>query len=316
MLRLIFVCTHNKTLFRFIMNYTLRQLQVFRAIANHGSITKAARHLHLTQPAVSLQFKSFSEQFDFPLIEYQGKKLVITPLGKEVKIHAERILDQANALKLMNESLKEELTGTLLLSIVSTGKYVMPYLLGEFLEKYPATDLIMDVTNRSTVVDHLIDNNVDFALVSVVPSKPELNKLTLFENELVLVGNEVYAQRARKNLDNCRFLFRETGSATRHAMEEFIAKQDIKADRILELTTNEAIKQSVMAGLGISLMPKIGIKRELDQGLIHIIPHEALPMTTQWNLVWRKNKKLSPVASSYLEFLESRLSHFSSKFNR
>ena len=89
----------------------------------------------------------------------------------------------------MNESLKEELTGTLLLSIVSTGKYVMPYLLGEFLEKYPATDLIMDVTNRSTVVDHLIDNSVDFALVSVVPSKPELNKLTLFENELVLVGN-------------------------------------------------------------------------------------------------------------------------------
>ena len=81
----------------------------------------------------------------------------------------------------------------------------MPYLLGEFLEKYPATDLIMDVTNRSTVVDHLIDNSVDFALVSVVPSKPELNKLTLFENELVLVGNEVYAQRARKNLDNCRF---------------------------------------------------------------------------------------------------------------
>ena len=298
------------------MNYTLRQLQVFHAIATHGSITKAARHLHLTQPAVSLQFKSFSEQFDFPLIEYQGKKLIITPLGKEVKIHAERILDQANELKLMNESLKEELTGTLLLSIVSTGKYVMPFLLAEFLEKYPSTDLIMDVTNRSTVVDHLLDNSTDFALVSVVPSKPDLNALPLINNELILVGNEIYAQRARKNLDECRFLLRETGSATRLAMEEFISTNEIKADRILELTSNEAIKQSVMAGLGVSLMPKIGIKRELEQGLIHVIDHPALPMTTQWNLVWRKNKKLSPVAAGYLEFLESKLSHFTSKFNR
>lgn len=298
------------------MNYTLRQLQVFHAIATHGSITKAARHLHLTQPAVSLQFKSFSEQFDFPLIEYQGKTLVITPLGKEVRIHAEKILDQANELKLMNESLKEELTGTLLLSVVSTGKYVMPYLLAEFLEKFPSTDLIMDVTNRSTVVDHLIDNSVDFALVSVVPSKPELNNLPLIDNELLLVGNEIYAQRGRKNLDECRFLLRETGSATRLAMEAFLEKQNIKATRILELTSNEAIKQSVMAGLGISLMPRIGIKRELDAGLIHIIPHPALPLTTQWNIVWRKNKKLSPVASAYLEFLESKLSHFTSKFNR
>jgi DNA-binding transcriptional LysR family regulator len=298
------------------MNYTLRQLQVFHAIATHGSITKAARHLHLTQPAVSLQFKSFSEQFDFPLIEYQGKKLIITPLGKEVKIHAERILDQANELKLMNESLKEELTGTLLLSIVSTGKYVMPFLLAEFLEKHPSTDLIMDVTNKSTVVDHLLDNSTDFALVSVVPAKPDLNTLSLIDNELILVGNEIYAQRARKNLDECRFVLRETGSATRLAMEEFISNNKIKANRILELTSNEAVKQSVIAGLGVSLMPKIGIKRELEQGLIHVIDHPALPMTTQWNLVWRKNKKLSPVAAGYLAFLESKLSHFTSKFNR
>lgn len=297
------------------MNYTLRQLQVFHAIATHGSITRAARHLHLTQPAVSLQFKSFSEQFDFPLIEYQGKKLVITPLGKEVRVHAERILDQANALKLMNESLKEELTGTLLLSVVSTGKYVMPYLLNEFLEKYPAADLIMDVTNRSTVVDHLLDNSVDFALVSVIPPKPELNTLTLFNNDLILVGNQAIAERASKDLNACRFLLRETGSATRFAMEEFLEKEDIQAQRLLELTSNEAIKQSVMAGLGISLMPKIGIKRELEQGIIHEIPHPSLPKTTQWNLVWRKNKKLSPVATAYLEFIQSELDHFTSKFN-
>ena len=297
------------------MNYTLRQLQVFQAIANHGSITKAARHLHLTQPAVSLQFKSFAEQFDFPLIEYQGKKLKITPLGKEVKIHAERILDQANALKLMNQSLKEELTGTLLLSIVSTGKYVMPYLLAEFLNKYPETDLIMDVTNRSTVVDHLLDNSVDFALVTVVPSKPELNSIKLIDHDLVLVGNKTNSEKAKKNLNSCRFLFRETGSATRHAMEEFIAEENIAADRTLELTSNEAVKQSVMAGLGISLMPMIGIKREIKQGLIHAIPQKNLPKTTQWNLVWRKNKKLSPVASGYLKFLEDNLTHFTSKFN-
>jgi len=296
------------------MNYTLRQLQVFHAIATHGSITKAARHLHLTQPAVSLQFKSFAEQFDFPLIEYQGKKLVITPLGKEVRRHAQRILDQANSLKLMNESLKDQLTGTLLLSVVSTGKYVMPFFLTEFLEKYPSADLIMDVTNKSKVVEHLLENTVDFVLVSIIPSKPQVNKLELIKNELVLVGNKSTALKARNNLDQCRYLIRELGSATRQAMEEFMLEENIEPQRIIELTTNEAIKQSVIAGLGISLMPIIGIKTELEQGLVEIIPHKNLPITTEWNLVWRSNKQLSPVAQAFLEYIEEHLGALTSQF--
>lgn len=296
------------------MNYTLRQLQVFHAIATHGSITKAARHLHLTQPAVSLQFKSFAEQFDFPLIEYQGKKLVITPLGKEVRRHARRILDQANSLKLMNESLKDQLTGTLLLSVVSTGKYVMPFFLTEFLEKYPSADLIMDVTNKSKVVEHLLENTVDFVLVSIIPSKPQVNKLELIKNELVLVGNKSTALKARENLDQCRYLIRELGSATRQAMEEFMLIENIEPQRIIELTTNEAIKQSVIAGLGISLMPIIGIKTELEQGLVEVIPHKNLPITTEWNLVWRSNKQLSPVAQAFLEYIEEHLVALTSQF--
>jgi DNA-binding transcriptional LysR family regulator len=287
------------------MNYTLRQLQVFKSVGTLLSFTKAAEQLHLTQPAVSIQFKTFAQQFDFPLIEYQGKNLVLTELGKEVFQHVTRILDQTTALDLMNKSVKNKLYGTLTLSVVSTGKYIMPFLINEFIKQHPEVDLVMDVTNKTKVIESLENNTVDFALVSTLPKKLKVDQLELMPNDLYLVGNHEHAASLDKRaLEEQTFLFRESGSATRGVMEKFLRGQNITPYKKVELTSNEAVKQSVVAGLGISVMPMIGMKRELDQGLLHIIEHDNLPITTRWRVLWRSNKEMSPVAIAFLEHLE------------
>jgi len=296
------------------MNYTLRQLQVYWAVGTHLSFTKAAEYLHLTQPAVSIQFKAFAEQFDFSLVEYQGKQLMLTELGKEVFQRVQHILDETRALNAMNKSIKGELYGTLTLSVVSTGKYIMPYFLTEFLDLHPQVDVVMDVTNKAKVIESLEENRVDFSLVSTLPNKLKINQLPLLANELYLVGNPHLALETAKNKHNVTYLFREPGSATRKAMEQFLNSIDVVPHKKVELTTNEAVKHSVIAGLGVSVMPKIGMVNELASGQLQIIPHKNLPITTEWNLIWREQKNLSPVAKAYLSFVELHKSNIINAF--
>ena len=297
------------------MNYTFRQLEVYAAVGKELSFTKAAEILHLTQPAVSIQFKAFAEQFDFPLIEYSGKQLILTELGLEVLDRVKEVLNYASNLSQLNKSVRGELFGTLTISVVSTGKYVIPYFLNEFLHAHPDVDLVVDVTNKSKVVRSLDQNTVDFALVSVLPEKPVLEFMELIDNKLYLTGNPTMAERAIKDLNSAVYLFREQGSATRQAMEKFLAEQQINPEKKVELTSNEAVKQSVIAGLGISIMPLIGMRNELNKGDLKIIDHPELPVTTKWNLVWRKDKKLSPVAAAYISFIQENSERMTNAFN-
>lgn len=297
------------------MNYTIRQLQVYQAVGTHLSFTKAAEHLHLSQPGVSIQFKAFSEQFDFPLIEYRGKKMIMTELGREVYQRVQQILDQTAALNAMNKSVKGKLYGTLNISIVSTAKYIMPYLLNDFLAEHPEVDLIMDVTNKSRVIESLEENRVDFSLVSTLPDKLKVKNLELIPNELHLVGSPKLAEAIEMDKKEVTYLFREPGSATRLAMEHFLRTIEVVPYKKVELTSNEAVKQSVMAGLGVSVMPLIGMNNELSEGRLKIIPHNNLPIVTQWNLIWREQKNLSPVAAAYLEFLDRNKTRIINAFN-
>lgn len=297
------------------MNYTLRQLQVYQAVGTQLSFTKAAEYLHLSQPAVSIQFKAFAEQFEFALIEYQGKQMVLTELGQEVFERVQHILEQTSALNAMNKSIKGKLYGTLNISVVSTGKYIMPYFLAEFLEQHPEVDLVMDVTNKSKVIESLEDNKVDFSMVSTLPAKLKIEKLELLTNELYLVGNPRLAEAIEIDKNEVTYLFREAGSATRLAMEQFLSDLDVTPYKKVELTSNEAVKHSVMAGLGVSVMPLIGMVSELANGQLKVIPHKNLPIVTQWNLIWRAHKHLSPVAAAYLEFLQHHKTRIINAFN-
>lgn len=290
------------------MNYTLNQLQIFLKIAQTLSITKASEELHLTQPAVSIQLKNFQDQFDIPLTEVVGRKIYITDFGKEIAEAAEQIINQVHAINFKTMAHKGQLTGRLKISVVSTGKYVMPYFLSSFMKQHAGVELLMDVTNKNKVIESLENNEVDFALVSILPTTLNIEKIDLLQNKLYLVGNHTTKlKKGIKTKDIFKelpLIFREKGSGTRQAMEAFIQRSNIDIIKKMELTSNEAVKQALLAGLGYSIMPLIGIRNELFNGELHIIPIKGLPMKTTWSLIWLKGKKHTPVASSLLDYLK------------
>ncbi|MGJ3236060.1 LysR substrate-binding domain-containing protein [Marivirga sp.] len=279
------------------MNYTIHQLQIFLKVVQKESITKASEELFMTQPAVSIQLKNFQDQFDISLYEIIGKKLHITDFGKEIAIIAERVIEELNNINYKTEAYRGMLTGKLKISSASTGKYVIPFFLEEFLSNNAGIDLVLDVTNKTKVVQSLKNNEIDFALVSVVPDLLDVEEELLIDNKLYLISSEPQPD------ENMPLIYREEGSATRSAMEHYYGTHNSKVRKRLELTSNEAVKQAVIAGLGNSIMPLIGIKNELLEKQLYILPAEDLPVTTKWRLIWLKGKRMSPVAKAYLDFI-------------
>jgi len=289
------------------MDFTLRQLVIFLKVVEFQSVTRAAEALYLSQPAVSIQLRKFQEQFDIPLTEVVGRQLYVSDFGKEIARSAEKILAEVDAINYKTKAFQGELAGRLKLSIASTAKYVMPYFLSDFMARHPAVDLVMDVTNKQRVVSSLERNEVDFSLVSVLPAQLNLNRVELMRNKLYLVGGNDPSRNpktsARKILAGHPLLYREKGSATRVAMERFLTEKQLPTFKKIELTSNEALKQAIVAGLGYSIMPLIGIKNELKNEDLTIIKMKGLPIITHWNLIWLKSKRLSPVAEAYLNFI-------------
>jgi len=293
------------------MNYTLHQLKVFVTIAEHKSITLAADALHLTQPAVSIQLRNFQQQFDIPLTEVVGRQLYITDFGKEIVEASQNILNEVDVINQKLITFNGQIAGKLKLSVVSTGKYIMPYFLTDFLRDNPGVELKMDVTNKAAVVRSLENNEVDFSLVSIPPERLALDHIPLMDNKLFLVGNresplETKTSHKQKTLESLDLIFREPGSGTRQTVERHIQKESLKISRKLELTSNEAVKQAVLAGLGHSIMPLIGIKNELELTDLKVIPVEGFPLQSNWQLVWMKEKKLSPGAKAFLQYVEEK----------
>jgi DNA-binding transcriptional LysR family regulator len=184
----------------------------------------------------------------------------------------------------------------------------MPYFLSDFTNNNAGIELDMDVANKLNVIKALKSNEVDFALVSTLPEGIAVESELLLTNKLFLVANQNHDmpedKKTRKFLSDSSLIFREVGSATRIAMENYLNKQGIQAKMKLQLTSNEAVKQAVIAGLGLSIMPLIGLKNELENGTIKIMPSKGLPVVTNWTLIWLKGKKMSPAAIAYLDFIK------------
>ena len=290
------------------MNYTLHQLEIFRTIAELQSVTKASEQLFLTQPAVSIQLKNFQAQFNLPLFEIVGRKLYITEFGEEISETAFKILEQVENIKFKSAIFEGKIAGKLNISIVSTAKYTMPYFLSDFIKKNEMVSLTMDVTNKMAVLRSLENNECDFAMVSTIPKKLNIERIELMKNKLYFVANRNFNPSKKKvllkDLNTSLFIFREPGSATRLAMEQYLVKHKIAIEKEMELTSNEAVKQAIIAGLGISIMPIIGIKNELQNGDLQIIEMIDFPLETNWNLIWLKSKNLSLVAKSFKKHLE------------
>lgn len=261
----------------------------------------------MTQPAVSIQLKNFQDQFDIPLTEIVGRSLHVTEFGSEIAMIARRVFDELEELQFKTKEYEGILTGRLKISSASTGKYVIPFLLSAFLEEHTGIDLALDVTNKSLVVESLKNNEIDFAVVSKLPEDLDVEEELIIENRLYLMGTNENHDKKKP------LIFREQGSATRQEMEHYF--QEKKANRKkLELTSNEAVKQAVIAGLGHSILPLIGTRSQLIDGSLQIIKKKGLPMKTDWRLIWLKNKKMTPVAKAFLDFFRQNKDEILTKY--
>lgn len=289
------------------MNYTLHQLKIFLKVSELESITKAAEELHLTQPAISIQLKKLQEQFDLPLVEVVGRKLHVTDFGREIVERCRRILDEADGIRYTIEQYKGLLSGRIKISVVSTGKYVIPYFLKEFMDIHPGVEISIDVSNKLRVIDGLNQNESDFSLVSVLPKGIEVNQVSLMENRLYLAGHKQYQGKIKtpKDLEKITLLFREQGSATRSAMEQYLSSQNVKVGKSMELVSNEAVKQAINAGIGFSIVPLIGLRTALINENIRIYKLRGLPIITRWNLIYNKRKRLTPAQQALIDFIET-----------
>jgi DNA-binding transcriptional LysR family regulator len=184
----------------------------------------------------------------------------------------------------------------------------MPYFLKDFLAMNQSVELIMDVTNKSTVIEHLEKNIVDFALVSVLPENMNIEAIPLLENKLYLIDdcNKNYKKKEQNHslLEKIPMIFREQGSGTRLVMERFFKKKNLSVTKKLELTSNEAVKQAVIAGLGASIMPIIGVKNELLRKELQVVPIKDFPIESTWYLIYLKNKNLTNIAQNYVDFIQ------------
>lgn len=304
------------------MNFTIHQLRIFTTICDLQSITKTSEKLFLTQPAVSIQLKKFQDQFDIPLTTMKGRQIAITDFGMSICEVSKRILSEVDNIRITTNQYKGLLSGKLSFSVVSTGKYVLPYILSNFKEAHPMIDISINVTNKQIVTKNMIDKTDDFYLVSVLPMVEHTESIKLIKNDLYLVGATEYVKghvkkkMTHNELSNHSLILREQGSATRSAMESYLLKHGITLQNTMELVSNEAVKQAVNAGLGLSIMPLIGLKNELSSGEMSIIPIKGLPITTEWQLVYNTSTQMSPVKKAFIDYInEVKIESLSTKFS-
>jgi len=287
---------------------TLRQLQILVAVARHGGYTRAAEALHLTQPTVSMQVKKLSEAIGMPLFEQSGKKLRLTPAGRKTLDASRDILNRLELLGGEISSLTGEVKGELRIAVVTTAKYFMPHLLGVFVQRYPDVEPRLIVTNREKILERLEEAQDDLLIMGKVPNELDVQSTPFLDNDLVVIappGHRLAKKRAipLKRLLEERILLREPGSGTRLAMDKLFSERRLVLEPYMELGSIEAIKQAVMAGLGISVMSEHNLRLELDSGKIRVLDVKGFPLRRHWFAVHASNRKLSLVAQTFLDFI-------------
>lgn len=291
-----------------LRNVTLHQLRLFRSLGTHLSFTRVAEELHLTQPAVSIQIKRLEESVGLPLVEHMGKRLFLTDAGKELFEACQDVLERMRVLGEDMTGLEEGVRGPLNLAAITTAKYFMPHLLGTFLRDYPEVVPRLTITNQSRVVERLEGNLDDLVIMGTLPENMDLEAEFFLDNPLVVVAPPDHPLVGKKNIPLARiaeerFLSREPGSGTRQARTRLFAQHGLAANTYMELGSSEAIKQAVMAGLGISVLSQHNLRLELESGLLAILDVEHFPLVRQWYAVHLKGKKLSQTTRRFLDFL-------------
>jgi DNA-binding transcriptional LysR family regulator len=291
-----------------LRNATLRQLRVFGAVARNLSFTAAAKELHLTQPAVSMQVKELESSCGVPLFERVGRAIHLTEAGAELAACATGVAEQLRLAEERLEALRGLKKGQLRLGAVSTAKYFAPALLAAFRRAHPDVTLQFAVGNREEMIARLGANEADLVIMGRPPRELETVAEAFAVNPLVVVAapDHPLARRRRiplKRLAEETFLIRERGSGTRAAMERVFRDRRVPYRTGMEVPSNETIKQAVIAGMGIAFLSAHTMALELRTGRLVVLEVAGLPVVRQWFVIHLKAKRLAPVAAAFRQFL-------------
>ncbi len=290
------------------MHLTLKQLRILDAIATHGSYTKAAEAMHMTQPAVSMQIKQLEEQTGLPLFERLGKKVRITEAGRELLQHARAIQQQLAEARQAIEELRGLKRGSLHLTMASTANYFTPRLLAAFTHRYPEVRITLDVANREGLLRALDEGVSDLVIMGQPPAGLPVVAERFLDNPLVIIAPPDHPLAASRSIPLARvasetFIIREQGSGTRAAVERFLARYNLERPRTIEMNSSEAIKQAVQAGLGLGVVSEHTLEMELALGRLAILDVQHFPIMRHWYLVHRQEKRLGPMAEAFRTFV-------------
>lgn len=287
---------------------TLHQLKVFETVARNGSFTRAAEELLITQPTVSSQVKQLTKSIGLPLFEQIGKRLYLTDAGQELLLTCQDIFERLDNFEIKVADLKGTKQGQLNLAVITTAKYFVPRLLGSFCQKYPGIDVALKVTNHQEIERRMLANQDDLYVISNPSEDIDLNSQPFLNNPLVVVARKDHPLANKRNidlkeLDNQPFIMREQGSGTREAIVKLLSENNLSVKVKLELGSNEAIKQAIHGGLGISILSEHCLISEGITGELTILDFKQFPLRRRWYVAYLAGKKLSVIAETFLDYL-------------
>lgn len=290
------------------MHLTLRQIEVFNAVARLENYTRAAEELHLSQPAVSMQIRQLEENIGLPLFEQIGKQIFMTDAGREMYAYGRNMADLLEEADEVFEALKGVEKGVLSISVATTASHFATRLLAAFSKLHPGITISLDVTNRETLRRQLDNNERDLVIMGKPQEGMEVDAEAFMKNPLVMIAPAGHTLVTKKNIplahfgtDN--FVVREPGSGTRSAIQRFFDQHGVSFNTGIEMTSNEAIKQAVEAGLGLAIVSIHTLELELETRRLEILDVEGFPIERSWYILQRKGKRLSPVAKAFKSFV-------------
>lgn len=290
------------------MNITFRQIRLFLALADTGSVSRAARECHVTQPTASMQLKEITDSVGVPLYEVISRRVHLTDAGRDLARTARSIAEEWAAFEQRMDATKGLTRGKLRVAVVSTAKYFVPRLLGTFCARHPEIDISLEVLNRDGVVQRLRENLDDLYIMSMPPTDIDLEDQVFMPNPLVLIASNSHPLAKRRKLDldelsKQRFILRERGSGTRMAIDAHFKRLKFRPNLRLELGSNEAIKEAVAGDLGVSVVSSYALHGQAAEHGVSVLNVTGFPIESNWHVVRLKGKQLSPIAKVFLEHL-------------
>jgi DNA-binding transcriptional LysR family regulator len=297
------------------MHLTLRQIEVFNAVARHRNYTRAAEELHLSQPAVSMQIRQLEASIGLPLFEQVGKRIHLTDAGEHMFSYGRNITGLLGEVEGVFESIKGVESGNLTISVATTASHFATRLLAEFSKQHAGITITLDVTNREALRRQLENNEPDLVVMGQPPTGVDVEASAFTENPLVMIAPVDHPLAGQKNIPlshfaNEHFVVREPGSGTRGATQRFFDEHGVPFNTVIEMTANEAIRQAVEAGLGLGVVSIHTLELELETGRLVILDVQDFPIMRHWYVIQRKGKRLSPAAQAFKAFVLEQAEQF------